>query len=238
MPTSDFIQYLLGCEDMIIDSSFFTPRSIHICFHLKRKMHTCPKCGTQTDKIHDYRTSILKDIPLGGRKTYLHYRKRRYVCPCCGKRFYEDFPLTAKYYRITSRLSLYAISLLHDTHSVSSVAESLNISRSTIFRRLRSIQFPGLQNLPSVLSIDEFRGNAGGQKFQAILTDPRKRSVLDILPGRSQVALMQYFQKFKDRKNVQYIVMDMNQVYRDIALNYFPNATIVIDRFHVVRYVT
>lgn len=32
--------------------------------------------------------------------------------------------------------------------------------------------------------------------------------------------------------------MDMNYVYRDIAETYFPNATIFIDRFHVVRYVT
>ena len=30
----------------------------------------------------------------------------------------------------------------------------------------------------------------------------------------------------------------MNQVYRDLALQVFPNATIVIDKFHVVRYVT
>ena len=30
----------------------------------------------------------------------------------------------------------------------------------------------------------------------------------------------------------------MNAVYKDLAREYFPNATIVIDRFHVVRYVT
>ena len=32
--------------------------------------------------------------------------------------------------------------------------------------------------------------------------------------------------------------MDMNRVYRDLAREYFPSATIVIDKFHVVRYVT
>ena len=30
----------------------------------------------------------------------------------------------------------------------------------------------------------------------------------------------------------------MNRVYRDIALEYFPNARIVIDKFHVVRHIT
>lgn len=32
--------------------------------------------------------------------------------------------------------------------------------------------------------------------------------------------------------------MDMNTVYRDIAKEFLPNATLVIDKFHVVRYVT
>ena len=32
--------------------------------------------------------------------------------------------------------------------------------------------------------------------------------------------------------------MDMNKVYRELAKDYFPQATIVIDKFHVVRYVT
>ena len=32
--------------------------------------------------------------------------------------------------------------------------------------------------------------------------------------------------------------MDMNKVYRNLARDYFPQATIVIDKFHVVRYVT
>ena len=43
---------------------------------------------------------------------------------------------------------------------------------------------------------------------------------------------------FKNRKDVRYFIMDMNYVYREIAETFFPNATIVIDRFHVVRYVT
>ncbi len=32
--------------------------------------------------------------------------------------------------------------------------------------------------------------------------------------------------------------MDMNYSYRELAEIFFPNATIVIDRFHYVRYVT
>lgn len=33
----------------------------------------------------------------------------------------------------------------------------------------------------------------------------------------------------------QLTVMDLSETYRSIARGYFPNATIVADRFHVVR---
>ena len=44
--------------------------------------------------------------------------------------------------------------------------------------------------------------------------------------------------KFKNRKDVRYFVMDMYKVYKDIAKRLLPNATIVIDKFHVVKQVT
>ena len=66
----------------------------------------------------------------------------------------------------------------------------------------------------------------------------KNKRLVDILPDRSQRTLADYFQGIQNRKDVRYFVMDMNQVYRDLAHTYLPNATIVIDRFHVVRYVT
>ena len=103
---------------------------------------------------------------------------------------------------------------------------------------MQDVRYPKPSHLPEVLSIDEFRGNAGGQKFQAILTDAKNHKLFDILPSRSQTDLMLYLQEFPNKKQVKYFVTDMNSVYKDLAREYFPNATIVIDKFHVVRYVT
>lgn len=103
---------------------------------------------------------------------------------------------------------------------------------------MKDINYPKPAHLPSVLSIDEFKGNANREKFQVILTNPKTHKILDIPPSRSQTTLNNYFSTFKDRKNIRYFVMDMNRVYLEIARTYFPNATIVVDKFHVVRYVT
>ena len=238
MPESYFISKLFELEDVILHDVKSTNTEVHVFFSLQRKTHTCPFCSALTDKVHDYRTSVIKDIPFMGKKTFLHYRKRRYHCPCCQKHFYETFPLLPKHCRITTRLAFYSIHLLGNRQSVRSVASLLGVSDSFIFRRMQDIRYPKPSHLPEVLSIDEFRGNAGGQKFQAILTDAKNHKLFDILPNRSQTDLMLYLQEFPNKKQVKYFVTDMNSIYKDLAREYFPNATIVIDRFHVIRYVT
>ena len=238
MPINNSIAKLFELEDIILKDVCSTNEEVHVFFSLQRKVHTCPFCNALTDKVHDYRTSVIKDLPFMGKKCFLHYHKRRYHCPCCNKHFYENFPLLPKYCRITTRLAFYSIHLLGNRQSVRSVASLLGISDSFIFRRMKDISYPKPSQLPEVLSIDEFRGNAGGQKFQAILTDAKNHKLFDILPTRSQTDLMLYLQSFPNKKQVKYFVTDMNTVYKDLAREYFPNATIVIDKFHVVRYVT
>ena len=238
MPTYDFITELLELEDIILKDFSFTNTEIHISFSLKRKPTICPCCGFITEQIHDYRPSTIKDLPMMGKRLFLHYNKRRYHCPACNKHFYEPFHLVPKYCRITTRLAFFSLEMLKNLYSVRSAATFLGISDSTIFRRLKDVRYPMPDKLPAVLSIDEFRGNSGGQKFHAILTDAHNHELFDILPTRSQTDLMLYLNTFKNKKEVRYLVTDMNRVYKDLAVQYFPNATIVIDKFHVVRYAT
>jgi transposase len=238
MPNNNFISNIMEMEDLNVTNVESDNEEMHISFELKRKDHVCPGCGALTNKVHDYRTSVIKDAPILGKKTFLHYRKRRYHCDCCGRHFNETFNYLPKHCRIMTRLNFFAINLLADVQNVSSVARQVGISPSSIFRRMNDINFPKPASLPQVLSIDEFKGNAGGEKFQAILTDAKNHAVFDILPSRSQYKLTDYLRDFKNRNDVRYFVMDMNRVYREIAEVYFPNATIVIDKFHVVRQVT
>ena len=238
MPTYDFITELLELEDIILKDFSFTDTEIHISFSLKRKPTVCPCCGFITEQVHDYRPSTIKDLPMMGKRLFLHYNKRRYHCPACNKHFYEPFHLVPKRCRITTRLAFYSLHLLKNRYSVRNAATFLGISDSTIFRRLKDVRYPNPDKLPAVLSIDEFRGNSGGQKFHAILTDAHNHKLFDILPTRSQNDLMLYLNTFKNKKEVRYLVTDMNRVYKDLAVQYFPNATIVIDKFHVVRYAT
>ncbi len=70
MPTNDFISSLLEIKDLIVTKIENNYEDIHIFFKLERRDHICPCCGALTNKVHDYRTSIIKDSPIMGKHTF------------------------------------------------------------------------------------------------------------------------------------------------------------------------
>ena len=161
---------------------------------MERKSHNCICCGTATDTIHDYRLQKIKDISSFGKSVVILLRKRRYRCPHCGKRFYENNSFLLRYHRMTKRLVEFILYRLTDERSFTSVAREVNLSVTTIIRIFEIVNYPKTE-LPKVLSIDEFKGNTWREKYQCILTDPENKIVLDIFPERYKPYLTTYFSK-------------------------------------------
>jgi transposase len=99
---------------------------------------------------------------------------------------------------------------------------------------LLTIPHPKL--LPTALGIDEFKGNTNREKYQCILTDLDSGEIFDILPTRKKSDLIAYFSQFTNRNDVKFYVMDMTNNYKSLAY-LFPNAEVIVDRFHYVRQV-
>ena len=76
MPNNDFISNILEIKDLIITNVESYPEEMHIYFKIERRDHVCPCCGAVTNKVHDYRPSIIKYAPIMGKNLcYLGFRK-------------------------------------------------------------------------------------------------------------------------------------------------------------------
>lgn len=232
------INNLLNLKGVIVKKVLHADSYVKIFIETKPSKQKCPACGHSTKRIHDYRNQTIKDLPFQFKNCYLILHKRRYSCSC-GKRFYESYPFLPRYHQRTSRMTSYIASELHNAVSLSSVADRCNVSTSTVNRVLDTISY-GRSALGQAVSIDEFRGNASTGKYQCIIVDPVKHKVLDILPTRSQSTLVSYFRQIPaaERLRVKFFSCDMWQPYVDMARTFFPNADIVIDRYHFIRQVT
>lgn len=234
----DYTTKLLDMEHMNVKGIENLSDRLILHVEMKRRPANCPCCGMLTDTIHDYRIQTVKDSPIQGKTVHWQYRKRRYRCTNCGKRFYEKNWLLPKWHRLTNRLALQVIQRLQEKVSRKDLSKEFNVSESTVCRWMNLTECGKTNDLPKVVSIDEFKGNVGGEKFQCILTAPTEKRVLDILPDCKERHIYEYLQRFKNRDQVQFFVSDMRKEYIAMAKHLFPNAKIVIDKFHVVRYCT
>lgn len=231
-----FIKNALGLQEKDHIISEIDGKILKLVVSSDTTEQICPVCGLKTTRVHDYRMQNIKTVNVVGKQTILLLKKRRYACPHCGKRFYEHYDFIAKHHHIAKNVFAKIIDELKELRSMKSIAKANNVSSNTVLRALNIAACTNNFELPKVLSIDEFKGNAGGEKYLLQISDAKNKKLLNILPCRKKLYISQYFAGFplEERKKVKYLVIDMWRDYADIK-RYFPNARLVIDKYHYKR---
>jgi len=234
---NNFIRNLLDLKGVIVKKVRYKKNFVKIHIEMPVREQTCPHCKSKTTKIKDYRTQVIKDIPIRFKTTLLSYRKRRYECTNCHKTFYEGVSFLAKRGRKTTRTTEFIIDRLKGKQSMKDIAHDADVSVNTVSRLLPPLAVSA-KHLPEVLCIDEFKGNTGYYKYQVSLLDGQTKKPIDIIECRYKSHLFDYFKKFslEERKKVKYVVIDLWRPFKDLSHTYFPNAKVVADKFHFVRY--
>ena len=124
------------------------------------------------------------------------YLQRRYKCLECNRTFIEKNSFVSRYLLISKSNMEYLFRQLGEKGSFTKMARRSDVSVSTVIRYCSKLAIPKSAQLPTVLGIDEYKGNAEGQMYQVIITDFKNHSVVDILPKRDTHALIQYFKTF------------------------------------------
>ena len=86
------------------------------------------------------------------------------------------------------------------------------------------------------MSWDEFGFKKGELAFVAQNYETNK--LITILDNRRQTTIRNHFLKYplKVQQKVQFITIDMSGAYIPLARRLFPNAEIIIDRFHIIQH--
>ena len=199
----------------------------------------CKYCHRSNLRIKATHRRTVKHTRQGNQVMTLHLWVPKYHCLDCRRYFRHPFTGIRPRYRASEsyRLEVYEA---HDGGvTLRKLARTHQISAATVERwyqhhlgRKRSEMVN--RTCPRVLGIDEhfFTRKKG---YATTFVDLGRHKVFDVKLGRSEPSLRPYLKGLEGRSNVQVVVMDLSETYRSIAQRYFPNATIVADRFHVVR---
>ena len=197
----------------------------------------CPSCLRPTKEVKKYYHRTIRDLSIVGREVYLHLEERQFYCFDCNRYFSERFSFVDPNRTTTDRYEAYLYERCEKS-SFSQVAVLENLSWQVvqlIYMRQAGRQLVGEDRI-RWLGIDELALRKGHKHYACVLIDLERAGVYDLLPGRTQDYLIPYFEKkgkaFCHRISV--FSCDMWDGFVNVAHALMPNATIVVDRFHVM----
>ena len=193
----------------------------------------CPECGERMYK-HGNRTISVTDIPRElPVKWSIEIPRRR--CKEC-KNIWQPAIKGINEKRDLSDKALINIAERSLRDSFETIAYDYMLAGNTIknvFIEFLQIYEQELRFItPSFIGIDEIKIKKLGEL--TVITDLEHRTLFDILKGRNQKALTDYFSKLDGRENVLWVCSDMYRPFEGSIGKSFPNANWVIDHFHVV----
>ena len=255
MSNQNYIINILNLKEknIIFKENFYYETKINNITHkvfegfLSYQPDFCPKCGVVFDNLfekHAFINSNIKLPDVSGFKTILKLHKQRYLCKHCNKAF-----------TLTSNIVNYGCFISNNTkHKIASdltkkrsekdIALDNNVSPNTVERIMDSYyetQKLYKHYLPKVLSFDEFKSVKsadGAMSFH--MCDGITGQTIDIVEDRRLDNLIKYFfyYDYKARSRVQFITIDMYSPYVSLIKKMFPNAKIIIDKFHLTQLIS
>ena len=201
----------------------------------------CPHCGGKRLRVKDSFQRVIKSIPLRGRASRLQVVCHKYLCKDCERYFNTRLPGVKLWSRSTELLKKSVFRAYNKGYSCKDIAAENNIGLASVerfYHHLTRHKASHWQNreCPRVLGIDEHRFTRK-QGFLTTFCDLENRRIFDIAKGRSAGELEPFLLSLRGRANVEVVCIDMNSAYRRMVKDWFPNARIVADRFHVIRLV-
>jgi transposase len=213
----------------------------------------CRRCGCQ-GMVRDTVTRRLAHEPFGWRPTVLEVRLRRYRCTGCAHVWRQDTSAAAEPRSKLSRGALaWALRALVVGHlSVARIAEGLAVSWHTANDAVLAeghrlliddlTRFDGV----AVIGVDEhvWRHTRRGDKYVTVIIDltpirdgTGPARLLDMVPGRSKHAFKTWLANRPPswRAGVEVVAMDGFAGFKTATSEELPEATAVMDPFHVAR---
>ena len=230
---------LIGIKDQNIKISlvFETDTHIEIQAKLDYPAPSCPHCQGKMIKYDFQKPSKIPLLEQAGTPTLLRLKKRRFQCKSCRRVTVAETSIVEKNCQISNLVRQKVTQLLTEKVSLTDIARRLRVSTSTVYRKLDQFTLKEhYDKLPAIMSWDEFGFKKGELAFVA--QNYETNELITILDNRRQTTIRNYFLKYplKVRQQVQFITMDMSGAYIPLARRLFPNAKIVLDRFHIIQH--
>ena len=233
---------LLNLEGVrVIDYRIIEGIGIILSLENTKKEVVCPSCGQTTELLHQNNFQTVRDLSFGQQSVYLKVNRRRMRCPHCQNKFTEELEFVRKRRVHTLRFVEKIIEEVLNS-DIKNVAKRNDLSEQEIETMLKDLGQDLFEEKPvnlKKLGIDEIAVVKGQKNYYVVLVDLEKKKVIGLVEKRTKKEIMKYLEAWGEEvlSKIQEVSIDLWKTYKNIAEELIPQATIVADRFHVMKQV-
>jgi len=207
------------------------------------EMEVCPKCATPSKTIYDHREVKIKDAPIRHYRVILKIKKRRFLCKTCKKPFTEPVQGILPRRKTTQRFRTHVYWACENFSSLTRVKRAVRCSNhfiySALYEKLELNRRMKQNPWPHTIGIDEHsflrKNRYKKHSFVTMIVDYKNNRLKEVVNGKTGTDLCESLKNIEGRENVKKAVIDMCDPYRSFIKDFFPNAEIIADKFHVLR---
>ena len=196
----------------------------------------CPCCGGKM-YAHSGRDILVADTTFVGFPTKLRLKFPRRRCKECGYIFQPKIDAIDESRYMTKRL-VAKMANLALKRSFADIANEYGVVNNTVrnvFQQfIREKENELRFQTPAFIGLDEIKIKKLGEI--TVITDLEHKTLYDMMEGRNQPSLIDYFSQMPNRERVLWVCTDMYRPFEKSIKEAFPNARWVIDHYHVVAY--
>src|SRR6478672_51861 len=202
------------------------------------KTFRCEACGSHDVRSRGRVERRFQSLPIGSHPTVVVFSIPRVACQACGVVRQVKLQFADPRRTYTRAFERYALELSRSM-TILDVARHLGVSWDIIKdiqkRQLsRRYAKPKLKHLRQI-AIDEI-AVAKGHRYLTVVLDLESGAVVFVGDGKGSDALKPFWKRLRRCKaKIAAVAMDMSPAYHDAVSTCLPRATIVYDRFHVIK---
>lgn len=78
---------LLSLPDITVESCTYQSEQVYLRLRFLTEQSDCPHCHNPSDKLHQNRPVLIRDLAVFGKVVYLHVPRRQFYCRECQRYF-------------------------------------------------------------------------------------------------------------------------------------------------------
>jgi transposase len=211
-----------------------------VIFTIERRRETCrcAACGSENVWRQGVVVRRFRTVPIGNKPVELEARIPRLACHDCGVVRQAAIGFAEPRRTYTKAFERYVLDLSRHM-TIKDVACHLGVSWDVVKEIQRKylrrwFSKPRLKHVKQI-AIDEI-STGKGHKYVTIVMNLETGAVLHVGQGKGGDALTSFWRRLRaSHARVEAVATDMSPAYIDAVTTHLPGATLVFDRFHVIK---